>query len=107
MNSSLEIRKKCGYLPGNFAAYAHLTGKEFLQFCAKMRDKSTGNIHELLKKFKFDMVSLKSNFLSQKFIEKCHVNKIMALSWDFLSYKNPINKINYLRQEKMTLLGLD
>ena len=58
VNSSLEIRKKCGYLPGNFAAYAHLTGEEFLQFCAKMRDKSTGNINELLKKFKFDEKSL-------------------------------------------------
>lgn len=48
------------------------------------------------KKFKFDIISLKSNLISQKFIEKCHVNKIMALSWDFLSYENPINKIMYL-----------
>jgi glycerophosphoryl diester phosphodiesterase len=48
------------------------------------------------KKIKFDMISLKSNLISQKFIEKCHVNEIMALSWDFLGYENPISNINNL-----------
>ncbi len=42
------------------------------------------------------MISLKSNLISQKFIEKCHVNEIMALSWDFLGYENPISNINNL-----------
>ncbi|MHA1990690.1 MAG: glycerophosphodiester phosphodiesterase [Candidatus Hodarchaeales archaeon] len=51
---------------------------------------------EVKKKFKLDMISLNSNLISQKFIEKCHVNEVMALSWDFLSYKNPITKINSL-----------
>jgi glycerophosphoryl diester phosphodiesterase len=51
---------------------------------------------EIKKKFKIDMISLKSNLISQKFIEKCHVNEIMALSWDFLGYENPITKINSL-----------
>ena len=48
------------------------------------------------KKFKFDMVSLKSNLISQKFIEKCHKNNITALSWDFLGHENPISRIEYL-----------
>ena len=48
------------------------------------------------KKIKFDMISLKSNLISQKFIEKCHVNEIMALSWDFLGYENPISRMKYL-----------
>ena len=51
---------------------------------------------EIKKKIKIDMISLKSNLISQKFIEKCHVNEIMALSWDFLGYENPITKINSL-----------
>jgi len=51
---------------------------------------------DIKKNFKFDMISLKSNLITQKFIEKCHVNEIMALSWDFLDYENPIRKIYYL-----------
>ena len=29
---SLEIRRRCGYLPGNFVAYSHMTGADFLRF---------------------------------------------------------------------------
>jgi ABC-2 type transport system ATP-binding protein len=32
-----EIRKRCGYLPGNFAAYGNLTGNEFLKFLSGLR----------------------------------------------------------------------
>ncbi|MHA2282333.1 MAG: glycerophosphodiester phosphodiesterase [Promethearchaeota archaeon] len=51
---------------------------------------------DIKKKFKFDMISLKSNLISQKFIEKCHINEIIALAWEFLGYENPISKIKYL-----------
>jgi len=34
---SLDIRKRCGYLPGNFAAYGNLTGNEFLTFLSGLR----------------------------------------------------------------------
>jgi glycerophosphoryl diester phosphodiesterase len=66
-------------------------------------------LHEFLKmglnikkRFPFDMISLKSNLVSKKFIEKCHVNKIVALSWDFLDYEKPINKI-----EDLISIGID
>jgi len=51
---------------------------------------------DIKKNSKFDMISLKSNLISQKFIEKCHVNGIMILSWDFLYYDNPISRMKYL-----------
>ncbi len=51
---------------------------------------------DIKKNFQFDMISLRSNLLTQKFIEKCHLNEIMALSWDFLDYKDPISRIKYL-----------
>ena len=51
---------------------------------------------DIKKKYKLDMISLTSNLISQKFIEKCHINKITALSWDFLGHENPISKIEYL-----------
>jgi ABC-2 type transport system ATP-binding protein len=34
---AFEIRKRCGYLPGNFAAYGNLTGNEFLKFLSGLR----------------------------------------------------------------------
>ena len=51
---------------------------------------------DIKKHYKFDMISLKSNLISQKFIEKCHVNGVMILSWDFLYYDNPISRMKYL-----------
>jgi glycerophosphoryl diester phosphodiesterase len=43
-----------------------------------------------------DMVSLRSNLISSKFIERCRKNKLMALSWDFINYSNPLEKIKEL-----------
>ena len=34
---SVGIRRRCGYLPGNFAAYGNMTGTAFLQFIARLR----------------------------------------------------------------------
>lgn len=43
-----------------------------------------------------DMISLRSNLITPEFINICHSNNILALSWDFLEYKNPISKIKSL-----------
>lgn len=39
-DNSFEIRKRCGYLPGNFSAYENMTGNEFLKFFAGLRNTS-------------------------------------------------------------------
>ena len=52
-------------------------------------------------KMKFDMISLRSNLISSEFIEFCHKNMITPLSWDFLNYKNPLQKI-----KSLTTLGI-
>jgi len=46
--------------------------------------------------YDIDMVNLGSNLITSKFIEICHSNKYLALSWDFLEYKNPLDKIKKL-----------
>jgi len=43
-----------------------------------------------------DIISLRSNLIEKKFIEKCHKYNVLALAWDFINYKNPIEKIKYL-----------
>jgi len=49
-----------------------------------------------IKQFNLDMISLKSRFIIPEFIDKCHKNEILALSWDFLHYKNPLDEIKSL-----------
>ncbi|MFX1303321.1 MAG: glycerophosphodiester phosphodiesterase [Promethearchaeota archaeon] len=48
--------------------------------------------------FKIDMISLRSNLITKEFIEICHKNDVFALSWDFIDYENPIEKIKSLIQ---------
>jgi glycerophosphoryl diester phosphodiesterase len=49
-----------------------------------------------------DMISLKSNQMDLKFIDKCHKYGIKALTWNFTNYYNPISKI-----KEMIGLGID
>ncbi len=46
--------------------------------------------------FKPDFVSLHSKMITQEFIEVCHLNDILVLSWNFIGYKNPIDIIKVL-----------
>ena len=45
---------------------------------------------------KLDLISLKSNLITSQFIDICHNNNILTLSWDFLNYKNALDKIKSL-----------
>ncbi len=46
--------------------------------------------------FPLDMISLKSSQITKSFINICHKKKIYALSWDFMTYINPLEKIKEL-----------
>ena len=46
--------------------------------------------------YDFDFISLRSSLVSSKFIDICHKNNILTLSWDFLNYSNPLDKIKIL-----------
>ena len=51
--------------------------------------------------YKFDMISLRSSLISTKFIEICHRNQILALSWDFLHYSNSLDIIKSLIKKEI------
>lgn len=42
-----------------------------------------------LNRIKPDLISLSSERISSKFINKCHENQILALAWNFIDYENP------------------
>ncbi|MFX1257439.1 MAG: glycerophosphodiester phosphodiesterase [Promethearchaeota archaeon] len=62
-----------------------LTLEDFINF---------GNYKKL--SFIPDMISLRSNLINSDFIEICHRNDIIALSWDFIQYENPLKIIKDL-----------
>ncbi len=43
-----------------------------------------------------DFISLHSKKITQEFIEVCHTNNILVLSWNFIGYNNPIDVIKGL-----------
>ena len=47
-------------------------------------------------RFKPDLISLKSNLISVKFIDICHKNGILSLAWDFLQFKDSLYYIKSL-----------
>jgi glycerophosphoryl diester phosphodiesterase len=51
---------------------------------------------ENLLSFKPDLISLHSNQISKDFIDICHNNQIIALSWAFLEYEEPFEVIKDL-----------
>ena len=60
-DNSLEIRKRCGYLPGSFSAYGNLNGREYLNLCADLR-KRPGAIDPGL----LERLGLSNNNLARK-----------------------------------------
>ncbi len=43
-----------------------------------------------------DMISIRSDLISNQFIEVCHVNDIKSLAWGFIGYEQPLQVINSL-----------
>ncbi len=56
-----------------------------------MKQGNDRNLH-----FIPDLISLHSKMITQDFIEICHKNDILALSWDFIEYENPFEVIKGL-----------
>jgi ABC-2 type transport system ATP-binding protein len=51
--NSIEIRKRCGYLPGDFSPYGHFTAGEFLTFALRLRGGRGAPDRALLDRFGF------------------------------------------------------
>lgn len=56
---SMEIRRHCGYLPGEFQAYKHLTGYQYLGLFADLRKSQNDDLSILLEKFQLSPRDLK------------------------------------------------
>lgn len=101
-NQSMEIRKQCGYLPGDFSAYGNMTGKEFLSFVASMRKTGPGLQKGLIDRFQLssDHMSKKIKYYSFGMLQKIGIIQAFFHQPDLLILDEPTNGLDPLMQEE-------
>ena len=103
---ALEIRKKCGYLPGSFAAYGNMTGAEFLRFAASMRREKLKNQTTLIDRFQLSQgdLSKKIKHLSLGMLQKLGIIQAFFHQPQLLILDEPTSGLDPLMQEEFYAL---
>jgi ABC-2 type transport system ATP-binding protein len=106
---SFEIRQKCGYLPGNFSAYANLSGIEFLHLCADLRAIPRKVEPKLLDRFGLSDKNLgqKIKYLSHGTQQKLGIIQAFFHRPELLILDEPTTGLDPLMQETFYDLLLD
>jgi ABC-2 type transport system ATP-binding protein len=99
---SLEIRRRCGYLPGSFSAYGNLTGLEFLHFCADLRDIPRKIDASLLERFGLvnNNLTRKIKYLSHGTLQKLGIVQACFHGPELLILDEPTIGLDPLMQEE-------
>lgn len=103
---SLEIRKRCGYVPGNFSAYGNMTGADFLRFVASMRKAEPRLQESLIERFQLsqDDLSQKVKHLSHGTLQKLGIIQAFFHQPELLILDEPTIGLDPLMQEEFYLL---
>jgi len=107
--NSFEIRQKCGYLPGNFAAYGNLNGREFLSLCATLRKVATEVDPILFDRFELSETDLskKIKHLSHGMLQKLGIIQAFFHKPELLILDEPTIGLDPLMQEEFYRLLLE
>jgi len=100
--ASLDIRRRCGYLPGDFAPYPHFTAEEFLGFSLHLRGIRTPVDGALLERFGFSKgdLSRRIKHLSHGTRQKLGIIQAFLHRPDLLILDEPTNGLDPLMQEE-------
>ncbi len=104
--NSLEIRKRCGYLPGSFSAYSDMSAIDFLNFAASMRKTEPTLQKSLIDRFQLSRgdLSKKVKQLSFGMLQKIGIIQAFFHQPDLLILDEPTNGLDPLMQEEFYLL---
>ena len=99
---SLEIRKRCGYLPGNFNAYGNLTGMEFLKLSTDLRGLPFTPDMNLVERLGLDKTYLyrKIKSLSHGTMQKLGIIQAFLHNPELLILDEPTIGLDPLMQEE-------
>ena len=99
---SLEIRKRSGYLPGNFSAYGNMTGIDFLRFAGSMRRTSPKLQSSLIDRFQLSKedLSQKVKHLSHGTLQKLGITQAFFHQPELLILDEPTIGLDPLMQEE-------
>jgi len=99
--NSKEIRQLCGYLPGEFQAYKHLTGYEYLNLFTDIRKSDAGDTTLLLESFDLKPKDLKrkSSQYSRGMMQKLGIVQALMHNPKLIILDEPTSGLDPLMQE--------
>jgi ABC-2 type transport system ATP-binding protein len=101
-SNSIAIRKRCGYLPGEFTAFKNLTAMEFLKMGAYLRKNDAFEFLALAKRFDLTEHELhrKIKYLSHGMIQKIGIIQAFFHDPDLLILDEPTTGLDPLMQDR-------
>lgn len=99
VGDSVEIKEKVGYLPGEFAFYPNMTGRQFLEYMSELLPPRRKSYKDQLARL-FDVpLARKLNSLSKGNRQKIAVIQALMAEPDILILDEPTSGLDPLKQE--------